>query len=271
MSFRTLLASLLAVLVLQPVSASAARLLGAGWQGNLFEVDPTTGDTVPIPRGPATTFGLAGLAYDVGSDRLFGMNLALGGLTEIDPQTGDVTLVGQFSSFVPVGLAFDPVGEVLYSIDLSTDVFSSTTSQLIQVDPATGAGTAIATIPSRQIRSLVFDESTGLLIGTDWLNQALVAIDPTTGVDTVIGIHGQSELRGLTFDPQDGTLFGVNPFTNELLTVDPTTGGTQFVGTLEAGADPIGVLEFVPEPASLPLVSLGLAALCASRGRRRAR
>jgi hypothetical protein len=120
-------------------------------------------------------------------------------------------------------LAFDPVAGVLWAADIATD-------QLLRVDPATGAGTAVGPLGFDQVRGLAFDANTGTLYGSDITTDQLLVIDTSTGVGSVVGPLGKPGLHGLGYDPVAGVLYGLDRGSTELVTIDPSSGATVTVG-----------------------------------------
>lgn len=169
---------------------------------------------------------------------------ALGGangtsdLYTVDPATGAVTSIGPIG-YGLTGLAWDPVGEVLYG---STNLNSaSNPGWLISIDPTTGAGTPIgkfAIHPSFTFADLACDPS-GNLYGLNPNNLSeLWLINKATGGGTVIGSMFASGSatsgNGLDFSPLDGELYAFPRLDDgHVYTVSTSTG----VGTVGAALD----------------------------------
>jgi hypothetical protein len=83
-------------------------------------------------------------------------------------------------------------GEVRRSRSIRTGTSSSganaATGQLILVDRATGAGTAVGPIGFLRVEDLSFDPIANKLYGVDAASGQLLSIDTTTGVGTAIGL-----------------------------------------------------------------------------------
>jgi hypothetical protein len=130
------------------------------------------------------------------------------------------------------GLAFDPLTGLLFGVDSPTD-------QLITIDPATGAGTAVGGF-GRNVDDL------GLAFGPDgtlFMSSfgSLFTVDKATGAASLIGGSGLSgAITGIAF--QQGTLYGIlagrgtslltGPQPDALVTIDPATGLATIVGSL---------------------------------------
>lgn len=129
------------------------------------------------------------------------------------------------------------------------------TSELIQIDPNTGAGTVIGSTGFGIIDGLAFDPLTGTLYGSDSTNFLLLTLDPATGARTVIGSLGDP-VFGLAFDPNTNTLYGSNVGTGDLIIIDPATAATVSVGAMGANVsglafDPNGNILYGTDGAQL--------------------
>ena len=98
---------------------------------------------------------------------------------------------------------------------------------LIQLDPGTGAGTAIAPINFLGPVTDIEFRSDGVLFGaTGGGFSNVITIDPVSGAETLVGNHASGKLTGLEF--VGDTLYGA--FTeeegtgSELVIVDQGTG-----------------------------------------------
>jgi hypothetical protein len=141
---------------------------------------------------------------------------------------GDVTTIGSLGGgHSSVGLAYDPVGNVLYGVDAGTN-------ELLQIDPSTGAATAIG--------GLGFDlVDGGLAWATDTStlylsSDALYEVDVTTGAATSVGVpFVLLTLSGLDFDSTRNVLVGVDDSTtvdSSLWEINRTTGLLSLLGSL---------------------------------------
>jgi len=161
-------------------------------------------------------------------DRLLGTT-GYGGtlstLVEIDPITGaQVAEIGPVG-FVVNGLEFDPTTGKLFA---GTSFGDPAYNGLIEIDPATGAGTPIGVHgwgldPAGIGLTNITVNAAGQMFGWVEGDDDLVIIDKGTGVATVVGDSGLSTQEyGMSFDNTD-TLFLVNgggPY----FEIDPVTG-----------------------------------------------
>ena len=171
----------------------------------------------------------------------------------LDPETGDITVVGRLhpdtSIFVtPVAMAIRPCDGSIYVWNNSNEGDEPNTSvshgSLLKVDACTGLGTEVdpALGAQGQMGALAFHPD-GRLFGMD---RMLYEIDPDSGVATVIGSPGM-RIAGADFDPLTGILYGV-----ELLapyrfgTIDLDTGAFTLIGNLGITEGPTGALAFDP-------------------------
>ncbi len=162
---------------------------GAGTpSGDLFAIDLQTQQTVNI--GTTGVARLSGLTYDSVRDQLLGV--ADGNLHSIDRDTGVGTLIG-FHGIGPLdNIAFNPFDGYLYG------THNLATSQLLRVDPVTGAGEIVTDLDRRGFIGLAIDPETEIFYGADLFTDSLYSIDPLTGVTTLIGPSSTS-ISGLTF------------------------------------------------------------------------
>jgi len=246
------------------------------------EGDPTDGDTLytidPIGGGVFIVDALfphvTEIVYDSASGRAWGQ-LPNGDfeIFEFDLATGAVvpgsthTTEGSFQ-----GMEF--VDGSLYGTHFGGS--SGGVSMLATLDPTTGLSTDIGFTGFGPISGLAYDADQEVLYGiqggrTFIADDALLlTIDMATGLATPIGLTGIAA-GSLAFGP-DGVLYagGGGPNTGELYSIDPFTGAATFV--LHTGIDePISGLAFVqpiPEPATLALLGLGLAAVARRRRRK---
>ena len=167
-----------------------------------------------------------GVLYGIESrEAAGGLGPPFGNLYTIDRNTGVATLVGS-TGLENVSLAFAPNG-ALYATSGAVnpeDPFGPLIEvQVATLDPATGK--VLTAVPTSMFyTALAFDASNGLLVG--------------------------------------GTGSGNSFLSGDIFTIDPATGN-QIAHVSDTGLDFIGDLDFrpMPEPASLTLLGLGVAAV----------
>lgn len=120
---------------------------------------------------------------------------------------------------------------------------------LYEVDPVSGAKTAITTVSSNASISagLTYDQTTGTLYLTSTGNDSLYTVDLTNGTATLVGAYGNTSLvmHGLEFDLVTNTLYGVSQHDNGLYAIDRTTGAATLIG-------PTGLTSFTNLAYDLP-------------------
>lgn len=94
----------------------------------------------------------------------------------------------------------------------------------------------------------------------------LYQIDPATGM-TIRG--APTPLNLITTVDVNGTFYSFNAATSELVTLDLANGNTRFVANIDPAVGLIGGAAPVPEPASVALAGIGIAAFVVLRRRRR--
>ena len=257
--------SLSLALVLVTLSAPAYAVVlvyfdengGSGSPRGLYDFDSDTRvSTLRTTLGGTQRF----TAMDVRrSDReLFAVSLD-GGLWNIDPDSGDTTLIGDtgLGSLGPTGIAFDPFTDRLL-------VLENSTTNLYEVDAVTAAASLIGTLGSGVDRGLSFSPSGELFAYNFGPN--LYRIDPSAATATLVGGPTPYSMirEDSTFTP-DGRLF-VTDFDGNIYQTDPLSGLGAFTGNTGLNRGLLGLfsadsLIAVPEPATLWLAAIGLAAI----------
>ena len=159
-----------------------------------------------------------------------------GDVYRIDALSGGATLVG--SSGVGANAAASDASGRLFTGGGNAD-------QIIEIDPATGAGSVWLTTTGRPagygIRGMAFDGAGGLFV---ILSQAdtqaidtLARIDLASGAYTVIGPTGRTDIQDLAIGPS-GALYGVGILGGgELYQINTGTGVATVIGGGSLGND----------------------------------
>ncbi len=160
-------------------------------------------------------------AFDSRSGRTYGADWLNGYLFEIDPSTGDATVVG-WAPFYVEDLAYDANTDTFFRGDQG--------GGLCRFDAATGHQTWLPHSPG-YVRALVYDPNTDTLYAAAG---DLLRLDTATGVGTSIGPIGFDHIEGLALDPVSNGLYGTTTGTNRLLLrIDTTTGAGTVVGSTQ--------------------------------------
>jgi hypothetical protein len=192
------------------------------------------------------------LAYDTSTGTLYMSDAstdsyAQTGLARVDLETGVATFIGDHGSSINIaGLAYDKLDGKLYGSDMDTN-------QLVTVDRATGATTAVGPFGIVGMRDLAYNPSTDTLYGIDGFS--LFIVDRHTGNASFIGSLGSFSfsnlMDALAFDPASGQLYGgdwggtFGPGRNaSLYVISPVTGHATAIG--QTGLHLLGALEFGP-------------------------
>ncbi len=249
----------------------AASILGAGSNGDLYSINPTTGATTEIGAMGVTMYDIA--EYE---GKIYGIN-GTSDLYSINPTTGVATEIGATGETF-TALTFSPSG-VLYATGL-------TTTKVYTVNLSTGAATAIPGETNTTAYNAAGDLEliNGVLymtVGGDGTNapSTLVTVNLTTGVMTTIGAIKEGntavdDVFGLAY--QNGVLYGfTSPSgTGEVISINTSTGAATDVASY--GGTGRGAFTFygatddaVPEPGTFGALALGLAGLVGFADKRR--
>ena len=174
-------------------------------QGTLAIVDVGSGQSTVVGDMGVVLTDIA-FAQD---GRLFGLDFTT--LYEIDPRTAETTPIGGHG--VPGGNA------LVFAADGTLYAMGGTGTQLFEVDPASGASSALGDVGAYSAGDLAFVGGE-LYLAT--LAHSLVQIDlgpPATGAS--VGPFGFSDVYGLATS-DDGILYGVAG--TQIFEVDPQTG-----------------------------------------------
>lgn len=187
-----------------------------------------------------------------------GNNTTLAGVYRIDTTTGTQTLLGNSGFAALQDLALAPDGTYYAVAGSST---TTPTSQLITINPTTGAGMLVAPLTTTDPGGISF--MTGLGVGTDGTLYGagltvggsvsnLYSINRTTGVASLIGTTNAASMQALTVNAATGVAYGVNTagdaVTRGLRTVDLATGASTFVGPVTpSGAQGIQDIAFTSD------------------------
>jgi hypothetical protein len=214
-------------------SASAQRLYGCDSTGRLFTIDLVTGAgthvcDLPVHPDPGATEmefdDASGMAFVQARDGIF------------SGQLFDILSCSALGAPVPTddlvmnGLEY--IGGILYGTAIP---YSCEPSDLVTVDPMTGAVTPIGPTGLGPISGLAWDDATSTMYGVTGCYQQfgpsqLVTIDITTGLATPVGPTGHF-LGSLEVGP-GGILYAAGNRIDggNLYAIDPATGLATLVG-----------------------------------------
>lgn len=218
----------------------------------LVTLDPVNGALTLL--GPLdSAVDLASLALAPASGVLYGITTGPEPeLVSIDRATRTTATVGEVAFFNTRDLAYDPDTDRLYTVH--DDRLSSGASELLAIDPATGAGT-VAGLLEDFLERLAVDPDTGSLYGLNRSTNRLRELDKSDGSITsrFINPTGYTQPNALTFNATSGQLQTVasNPDNRGqvLIDISPTNGRGTFRAAL--GFDSIGGMAHDPSNGTL--------------------
>ncbi|MEM6798190.1 MAG: hypothetical protein AAF589_01625 [Planctomycetota bacterium] len=170
---------------------------------------------------------------------------------KIDPSTAEITVVGDIGFDNIFSLAFDSDSNKLYGFSetIASD-FSSSSSQLVEIDLTSGAGVAVGSprVPPlwpEAIGGLTYDSGSGELLAAnaDLTNTIvdLLGISPETGVASNLGdIEDPSFnfsvafVSALAYEPASDLLYGYESLAGlRFFSLDPQTLFADQIGGVE--------------------------------------
>ncbi len=146
-----------------------------------------------------------------------------------DPGSGAFVLLGTITG-VSVnlnGLAYDPVGDVLYTLAQSN-------GQLYTVNKTTLAATAVGSPGGGTVGALEWDTKHGGLYGiNDAGGSKFITINTATGAQSLVGAlgAGATDCNGLAYVQSEDAFYTIDAATEQLLRVNRLTGAATVVGS----------------------------------------
>ena len=219
--------------------------------------------TVDVSTGAVTLIGNMGvimtdIAFDT-SGQLYGVSFS--NLYSINAGTAAASLIGAHGIAGGNALVFGSDGTLYGAGNASTSLFT--------INPGTGASAAVGNMGFFSGGDLAFNGGSFYLASSS--NQ-LVRVNPTTGAGSLVGSFGVANMFGLATG-DDGVLYGVASTT--IYTISTSTGaatnpvpfGGQGLGQA-FGESFFHEAAAVPEPGTLTLLGLGVAAAWRARAGR---
>jgi uncharacterized protein (TIGR03437 family) len=230
--------------------SSRTFILGAGSDGNLYEIVPTTGSTTLIGTMPSVMSDIAafdGTLYGISFADIFGSS----SLFSLNPNTGAGTAIGGTGvslnalAFSRTGTLYAAGGDSLYTIN-------TTSGSATLIGSGSGSGSYNSS------GDLEFDSAGSLYLTSlnSGSSDQLFSVSPTTGQGSIIGSIGFDNVYGLAYF--NGTLYGFTAG-GQVITIDTTTGAGTFVANYAPGFDGATVCDASgggPSPAlTLPAIT----------------
>ena len=250
----------------------------------LWRIDGETGDVVEGPQ--ITGLGLQRYEFllDIDQEPSSGLVYGLttrGNLFTIDPNSGISRGIGTNANFVSEGdISFNPKDGRLYALGRDNQCCGPYYFKLFTLSLTDGTATPIASLDPTapgpnsffDLSGLAFDQEGGLF-ALDTASSRFLTIDPITGdILRITDAHyedGVSANLGASiagFDYDSASNRFITRTSSQLFAADPRTGLVVEVGA--ASSLSVAGLAVIPEPTTVALMGLGLAALAGPLSRR---
>jgi sugar lactone lactonase YvrE len=247
---RALGAPLLPLLLSAP-GAAQATLYGAA-DGTFHAIDDQTGAGTAI--GPIGFGGVTGMVVLNDGRVLASASQGLSAiLIEIDPATGVGSLLTAATGhFRYPDLAYDRASGRLWAT-------ANGPSELVELDPATGAEIAAYPLPGGNGRGLVWSAKHNLLFAV--LDDDVYRIQPSSGTATLLSGLPSGAYSAIACDPTDGDLvasrFGSGGGTLVKLLEGTSVWGITTIGTAPDWLDALAYAPIPPAPGPPLLAAIG--------------
>ena len=255
------------------LNAVAGPMFAMGRSGdNSTLLDVTVSPFSSTAIGTSTLGRFSGIDFDPVTGALYASSGFSGAtnpdsLFTLDKTTGAATLVGAIGT--------SPGGVTDLAFDLSGTLFGTNRFELMSISTATGQATILNNSFGGFIESIAVDPTTNILYGLDFDDGDLYSIDKTTGVTTTLGSFGalSADITGFGIDSTGNFYASVGRGVGDIFALNIATFSASLVGDAFAGSVSDIAFEHsnVPEPSTLVLALVGIAAAAvASRKRRSA-
>lgn len=212
------------------------RLTGQGNQTALYHMDEAGNVRhVAIPQD----FPIDSVIMTRNS-RVFGISHAFNTFHEIDPNTGQSTLIGNLGPRIVTGLSYDPATDSVYAIGRPTE--ASSVYQLLLVDRRSGTTTPMGTGTTeiQSVDGVAFDFDARRFIVVDNTSDSFYEFDLNGAARKLSDAAAPLNIRSLTYNGTEFIAQLRNPADErQMISIDPDTGqwqnaflSTSFVGTM---------------------------------------
>jgi hypothetical protein len=229
---RHLHALFLVSLLVAPVAGQ--RLIGIDSNRSVFDIDMTTGARLPLGAISANAGTTGGLAYDIGTGRLWVTSTSLHEIYTLDVTNWVATPLGGFGLANPFmhGVEWDSSTQTLYGYAAGGPV-----NGLYTIDQTTGTATFVGATgiggTATSFHNLGHDPIQNVMWMTNSTTDSFYSIDRATGAATLVGpLTGPTNPNGLAYSIETLTLFLVCNNTDALYSIDTTTGAATVIGPM---------------------------------------
>ena len=204
---------------------------------NFFQIDNETAATSNV--NSQANSGMAGLAYDVTDDILYGVrNSGNSELFTINQAIGTEIKIGDTGIFDIVGLAYDNATRTLWASTNGTGGGAGaggTDGLFYRLDPTDASTLFSVTGFQERLDGLAYGNG-NLYVQQESTTGTIFVVDQTLGTGTAIpnqNLPNTASWQGLAFESETGLLYAADCCAGgngQLWSVDPNTGATALVG-----------------------------------------
>lgn len=195
----------------------------------LLKLDPSNGTKIVI--GNLGFGNVAGLAYDIHTDTLYGIDTDPIGK---NPRLITISTVGGAGTTIGAILHEDMSGALAYD-STHNKLYGANKLGLLRLDTTNGRGTSVGQLGIESVTDVAYNPNTGVLyaVASDSDDGKLLTLDLAAGTATPIGGLGIACcVDGLTFIPTSNALYGVDTASGNLVRINVDTGAATIVGSI---------------------------------------